>query len=233
MSYKNKEQLPNKDRFLREQVYRQLKNNVLDGNWEPNTRLVEEKLAADMGTSRTPVREAIQKLEKEGLIQKLPRGGFAVGSVTAEEVEEVFEIRGILETHAAYLAAKRATERDIIALEEIVKHEEEALIKKNMEEIVKFNTLFHDTLYKTARSEKLVKVVNELRDFIHRYRVICFTNDRMAVTAVRDHLTMITAMKANNPKLVQKTMHKLFIRAKKFIKKRIRQHPRKRAAKLV
>lgn len=232
MSYQGDKQLSKKDKFLREQVYKRLKNNVLNGEWPPNTRLVEEKLAADMGTSRTPVREAIQKLEKEGLIQKLPRGGFAVGSVTSEEVEEVFGIRGILETYAAYLAASRATEQDIVAMEEIVRQEEDALGKKNAEEIVRLNTLFHDTLYKTARSEKLLKVVNELRDFIHRYRVICFSNEKMAVTAVRDHWTMIAAMKASNPKQVQKTMHKFFIRAKGFVKRKIRQRPRKRAAKI-
>ena len=232
MDYQGDKQLSKKDKFLREQVYKRLKSNVLDGNWPPNTRLVEEKLAADMGTSRTPVREAIQKLEKEGLIQKLPRGGFAVGSVTAEEVEEVFGIRGILETYASYLAATRATEQDIIALEELVRQEEDALNKRDTEEIVRLNTLFHDTLYKTARSEKLLKVVNELRDFIHRYRVICFSNEKMAVTAVRDHRTMIAAMKTNNPKQVQKTMHKFFIRAKGFVKRKIRQRPRKRTAKI-
>jgi len=231
MSYQADKQLSKKDKFLREQVYKRLKNNVLDGNWPPNTRLVEEKLAADMGTSRTPVREAIQKLEKEGLIQKLPRGGFAVGSVTSEEVEEVFGIRAILETYAAFLAASRATEQDIVALEEIVRQEEEALTKKDADEIVRLNTLFHDTLYKTARSEKLLNVVNELRDFIHRYRVICFSNDKMAFTAVRDHWTMIGAMKENNPKHVQKVMHKFFIRAKGFVKRKVRQRPRKRAAK--
>jgi DNA-binding GntR family transcriptional regulator len=232
MSYQGDKQLSKKDKFLREQVYKRLKNNVLDGNWPPNTRLVEEKLAADMGTSRTPVREAIQKLEKEGLIQKLPRGGFAVGSVTAEEVEEVFGIRAILETYAAYLAASRATEQDIVALEELVKQEEEALGKKDADEIVRLNTLFHDTLYKTARSEKLLNVVDELRDFIHRYRVICFSNEKMALTAVRDHWTMIAAMKANNPKAVQKTMHKFFIRAKGFVKRKVRQRPRKRTTKV-
>ena len=232
MAYLGDKQLSKKDKFLREQVYKRLKTNVLDGNWPPNTRLVEEKLAADMGTSRTPVREAIQKLEKEGLITKLPRGGFAVGSVTAEEVEEVFGIRGILETYAAYLAASRATEQDIIALEEIVRQEEAALGKKDAEEIVRLNTLFHDTLYKTARSEKLLNVVNELRDFIHRYRVICFSNDKMAVTAVRDHLTMIAAMKESNPKQVQKTMHKFFIRAKGFVKRKVRQRARKRTVRV-
>jgi DNA-binding GntR family transcriptional regulator len=230
MAYYGDKQSSKKDRFLREQVYKRLKRNVLDGNWPPNMRLVEERLAADMGTSRTPVREAIQKLEKEGLIQKLSKGGYAVGMVTTEEVEEVFGIRGVLETYAAYLAASKATEQDIEALETIFRQEEAALRNKDSEEIVMLNTLFHDTLYKTARSDKLIAVINELRDFIHRYRVICFTNEKMAETAVRDHLVMIEAMRANNPRLVQKTVQKFFMRAKAFIKKKIRQRPKKRTS---
>ncbi len=232
MDYQGDKDLLKKDKFLREQVYKRLKDNVLDGHWQPNTRLVEEKLAADMGTSRTPVREAIQKLEKEGLIRKLPKGGFAVGAVTSEEVEEVFGIRGVVETYAAFLAASRATDQDISALEEIVKQEEACLKTGDVDELVRLNTLFHDTLYRTARSEKLLAVINELRDFIHRYRVICFTNEKMAETAVFDHKSMIAAMKADNPRQVQKTVQKFFVRAKAFIKKRIRQRPKRRTAKV-
>ncbi|HEY3278460.1 MAG TPA: GntR family transcriptional regulator [Syntrophorhabdaceae bacterium] len=231
MVHYDEKQSLKKDKFLREQVYKRLKSNVLDGNWPPNTRLVEEKLAADMGTSRTPVREAIQKLEKEGLIRKLPKGGFAVGMVTSEEVEEVFGIRGVLETYAAYLAAARATEQDMAALEEIFRQEEACMKSGDAEEIVRLNTLFHDTLYKTAKSEKLLAVINELRDFIHRYRVICFSNERMVETAIEDHRVMIEAMKANNPRVVQKVVQKFFIRAKGFIKKKIRQRPKRRVAR--
>ena len=137
MVYYSDKQSSKKDKFLREQVYKRLKANVLDGNWSPNTRLVEERLAEEMGTSRTPVREAIQKLEKEGLIRKLPKGGYAVGMVTAEEVEEVFGIRGVLETYASYLAASKATEQDISAMEEIIEQEEAALRNEDADEIVK------------------------------------------------------------------------------------------------
>lgn len=232
MVYYSDKQSSKKDKFLREQVYKRLKANVLDGNWSPNTRLVEERLAEEMGTSRTPVREAIQKLEKEGLIRKLPKGGYAVGMVTAEEVEEVFGIRGVLETYASYLAASKATEQDISAMEEIIEQEEAALRNEDADEIVRLNTLFHDTLYKTARSDKLLAVINELRDFIHRYRVICFSNEKMAETAVMDHRVMLEAMRANDPRLVQKTVQKFFVRAKAFIKKKIRQRPRRRTVRV-
>ncbi|MCX5802883.1 MAG: GntR family transcriptional regulator [Proteobacteria bacterium] len=81
MDTTDNQQTIRKGRFLREQVYKSLKATILDGVLAPNKRLIEEKLAGEMGTSRTPVREAIQKLEKEGLIHKLPKGGFAVNAL--------------------------------------------------------------------------------------------------------------------------------------------------------
>ena len=119
------QQTARKGRFLREQVYKRLKDSILNGVLPPNKRLIEEKIAADMETSRTPVREAMQKLEKEGLIHKLPRGGYAISIITMEDIEEVFGIRSILEGYAAYLATVRAKEDDISVLEGIVKKEEE------------------------------------------------------------------------------------------------------------
>ena len=102
-----------KKRLLREHVYVSIKNAIIGGDFEPGKRLIEEKLAEDMKTSRTPVREAIQKLEKEGLIYRLPRGGFAVKGVTEEEVDEVFGLRGILEGYAGFLATERMEEERV------------------------------------------------------------------------------------------------------------------------
>ncbi len=91
-----------KKRLLREHVYGGIKNAIISGEFEPGKRLIEERLAEDMKTSRTPVREAIQKLEKEGLIQRLSRGGFSVKGVSEEEVEEVFGLREVLEGYAGF-----------------------------------------------------------------------------------------------------------------------------------
>ena len=106
-----------KKRLLREQVYSGIKNAIISGEFEPGKRLIEERLAEDMKTSRTPVREAIQKLEKEGLIQRLPRGGFAVKGVSEEEVEDVFGLREVLEGYAGFLAAARIGDEEMKELE--------------------------------------------------------------------------------------------------------------------
>ncbi len=147
------QQVVRKGRFLREQVYRKLKESILNVMLEPNQRLIEEKLAAEMGTSRTPVREAIQKLEKEGLIHKLPKGGFAVNVIADEEIEEVFGVRSVLEGYAAYLATMRATDEDLRAMESIVKRQEICLENGETDEVVRLNTDFHDMIYACKKQE--------------------------------------------------------------------------------
>jgi len=222
------QQVIRKGRFLREQVYRKLKESILNVMLEPNQRLIEEKLAAEMGTSRTPVREAIQKLEKEGLIHKLPRGGFAVNVIADEDIEEVFGVRSVLEGYAGYLATLRATEEDLRAMESIVKRQEICLDNGETDEIIRLNTDFHDILYACAKSKKLIAIINDLRDFIFRYRILILRYEGMATIAIQDHKDMIALMKAKNARQVDKLVRKHIIRGMGLIKKKMRQEARRK-----
>jgi DNA-binding GntR family transcriptional regulator len=222
------QQTVRKGRFLREQVYRRLKEAIMNVVLEPNKRLIEEKLAAEMGTSRTPVREAIQKLEKEGLIHKLPRGGFAVNVIADDDIEEVFGIRSVLEGYAGYLATLRATEDDLRAMEWIVKQQEMCLDRGETDEIIRLNTEFHDLLYTCAHSKKLVAMISDLRDFIYRYRILILRYEGMATIAIQDHKDMITLMRAKNARQVEKLVRKHIIRGMGLIKKKMRQEARKK-----
>ncbi len=224
------QQTVRKGRFLREQVHKNLKESILNGLLPPKKRLIEEKIAADMGTSRTPVREAIQKLEKEGLIYKLPRGGYAISVITMEDIEEVFGIRGVLEGYAGYLATLRATEEDIKALEEIVRKEEKYLADNNSEIMIGLNREFHERLYRTARSAKLYSMINDLRDYIHRFRVIIFRYVDMIEVSIKDHKEMIAMMKAKRPAQVERLVRKHIVRGKNLIKKKLKKDIAKLAA---
>ena len=212
-----------KGKFLREQVHKRLKDSIVNEVLPPNKRLIEEKIAAEMGTSRTPVREAMQKLEKEGLIHKLPRGGYAISVITISDIEEVFGIRSILEGHAAYLATLRVTDEDIKALEEIVRKEEKRLTEKNTDELVTLNTEFHEKLYKAARSAKLYGMINDLRDYIYRFRIIIFRYPDMAEISIQDHKDMISLMKAKRATKVERLVRKHIIRGRNLIKKKIKR----------
>ena len=212
-----------KKRLLREHVYVGIKNAIIGGEFEPGKRLIEEKLAEEMKTSRTPVREAIQKLEKEGLIYRLPRGGFAVKGVTEEEVDEVFGLRGILEGYAGYLATERMEQDEIRFLEEIIGKEEECLQDMNAEEFIRLDSEFHDALYKAAKNTRLYNLLNDLRDYMYRYRVIIQRYQRKAELAVQDHREMVASIRNKNARQVERLVRKHMTRGKDIIKKKIRQ----------
>ena len=220
---KSEDRKRKKKMLLREQVYAGIKNAIIGGEFEPGRRLIEERLAEDMKTSRTPVREAIQKLEKEGLIQRLPRGGFAVKGVSEEEVEEVFDLRAVLEGYAAYLATARIEEEELNALEAIIKVEEAALSTMDVEEFIKLDSEFHDSLYKAAKNNRLYGLLNDLRDYMYRYRVILLRYGRKAALAVQDHKEMVESLRAKNARQVEKLVRKHMTRGKNLIRRKIRQ----------
>src|SRR4030043_2405293 len=124
-----------KKKTLREEVYESLRKSILHGKLNPGQHLIEEQLSNQVGISRTPVREAFHKLEKDELVTRLPKGGFAVREFTKDDVEEIFGIRGALESYAAYLATLHMTPDKISTLEKKLKESEEALGKGDDEKV--------------------------------------------------------------------------------------------------
>lgn len=213
-----------KKRLLREHVYKNIKNSVISGDFEPGRRLIEEKLAEEMETSRTPVREAIQKLEKEGLIYRLPRGGFAVKGVTEAELEEVFGLRSLLEGYAGFLATSRILPEEFKSLDQIISEEEECLKNLNAEDFIRLDGEFHDVLYRAAKNARLYALLNDLRDYMYRYRIIILRYQRKHHLAVEDHKEILAWMKAKNGKQVERLLRKHMVRGKDIIKRKIRQN---------
>lgn len=212
-----------KKTLLRERVYASIKGAIISGAFEPGRRLIEVKLAEDMKTSRTPVREALQKLEKEGLIYRVPRGGFAVKGVTEEELDEVFGLRGILEGYAGFLATGRIEEDELTSLEEIIAREEACLEHMNLEEFIRLDGEFHDVLYKAAKNTRLYDLLNDLRDSMYRYRVIILRYQGKPRLAVEDHKEMVASIRSKNPGRVARLVRKHMTRGKDVIKKKIRR----------
>lgn len=212
-----------KKRLLREHVYKNIKNSIISGDLEPSRRLIEEKLAEEMETSRTPVREAIQKLEKEGLIYRLPRGGFAVKGVTEAELEEVFGLRSVLEGYAGFLATSRILPEEFKSLDQIISEEEQCLKNLNAEDFIRLDGEFHDVLYRAAKNARLYALLNDLRDYMYRYRIIILRYQRKHHLAIEDHKNILAWMKAKNGKQVEKLLRKHMVRGKDIIKRKIRQ----------
>jgi len=206
---------------LREMVYQSLRKTILHGKLKAGQRLIEETLARQIGISRTPVREAFQKLERDELVIRLPKGGFAVREFIKEDVEEIFGIRSALESYAAYLATLHITPEKIAALENKIEESESALKKGDAEKVVQLHTEFHDLLYKSCKSKKLIDIMNNFRDYFYRYWSGLLRTEGGFRYANEGHRRMLQAMKKKNPRLVERLVRQYLARGKEIVMKEI------------
>lgn len=211
-----------KSEVLRDRAYASIKNAIITARLEPNRRLVEETLAADIGVSRTPVREALQKLEKEGLIFKLTNAGFAVKGVSEEEVEEILGLQCVLEAYAGRLATESITEKEMRSLNDIIARQEECLADANTEKFIRLDSEFHDAIHRAAKNTRLYELAQNLRDCMDRYRVIVFCSSHAKLSlSVKDHKQIVSLMRTKNARRIEKLISRHISRGKNVIKKKI------------
>jgi len=187
---------------LREVVFETLREAIISGQLSPGARMMEVQLAEEMGVSRTPVREAIRKLELEGFVVMIPRKGAYVASISFKDIADVFEIRAALESLACGLAAERITEEEIEELERTlvqvnnVEHD-------NINGLVEQDTDFHDIIYKASRNTRLIQIINNLREQIQRFRTASLAIPGRMKVAIDEHKKMVEAISERNIKLAQ------------------------------
>ena len=206
---------------LRDMVYDALRKGILQGEIHSGKRLVEETLARKMGASRTPVREALQKLEQENLVCKLPKGGFAVNRITRQDIEEIFGIRSVLESYAAYLATQRADEKVLEELEKLIRDSKKNLEGNRRENFIELNTRFHDILYRSSKSKRLYQMILNLRDHFYRFRSIILKIEGMPRTSYEDHRKMLVKMRKGDAKAVEKLVRDHILRGRDVLLKEI------------
>ena len=156
---------------LRDVVFQTLREAILRGELKPGERLMELQLAAQLGVSRTPIREAIRMLEQEGLAVTMPRKGAEVAKMTLKGMEDVLEIREALDILACQLACDRISDEMLITLEEKKKAFENSLETKDVKIIADADISFHDVIYEATGNPKLIALLSNLREQIYRYRV--------------------------------------------------------------
>ena len=159
-------------RPLREIVYEELKRQIMVGEIAPGTRMMEVDLADEMGVSRTPVREAIRKLEKEGLVTIEPRRGAYASDISAKDMVDVLEVRQDLEGMAAGLAAQKIAEGDILQLKDMTRRYKEAVEAGDIEEIIKQDEDFHKFIVGLSDNKTLIKMVSQVQELALRFRYI-------------------------------------------------------------
>lgn len=186
------------------QVYENLKRAIVHGEFKPSSRIVETRMATALGISRTPVREAIHKLEREGFIRRDPKGGFFVAGLTLADIEETFGIRSVLESYAARLAAVKHRPEDLKPLERKLEEYQAQLDRGELWALPKINTEFHDLLYGLSRSPRLIRMISDLRDQIYRFRKAILKVEEMARTSNHDHREMLALIRKRDGEGVER-----------------------------
>lgn len=189
---------------LRELVFESLREAIISGHLRPGERLMEIQLAEEMGVSRTPVREAIRKLELEGLVVMIPRKGAYVAGLSLKDIVDVFEIRGALEGLAAELAAERINEDELEELERYLVRIAEDIDKGDLEKVVATDTDFHSLLYKASRNQRLSQIINNLREQIQRFRTTSLSYPGRMKAALEEHRKIVEAISERNGELACK-----------------------------
>lgn len=188
---------------LRELVLEAIREAIINGTLKPRERLMEIQLAEELGVSRTPIREALRKLEMEGFIVMVPRKGAYVADLSFKDIADVFEIRSALEGLAASLAAERITEEELDEMERCLVEKAEAIATNDIEKLVRVDTKFHDTIYKASRNERLSNIINNLREQIQRYRATTLAYPGRMQESLDEHRAIVEALQARDTKLAR------------------------------
>lgn len=179
---------------LREEVYRALRRAILRGELVAGTRLVETALAHELRISRTPVREAIHKLELEGLVKPSGRRGVSVVGLDPQDVREIMELRVVLESHAAGLAAGRASADDIAAMAVSLDRAGQSIETHDLDSLLDANTNFHDTIVRASGSRRLGELISRLREYVLAYRELTLRLPGVAERSHEEHLAILRAI---------------------------------------
>ena len=156
---------------LRDVVFNTLRKAILRGELKPGERLMEIQLANKLGVSRTPIREAIRKLELEGLVQMIPRKGAEVAQITEKNMQDVLEVRKALEELSVQLACERITPEQVEEMKMAAEDFRKVLKSGDVTKIAEADVKFHDIIFAATNNQRLITLLNNLREQMYRFRV--------------------------------------------------------------
>ncbi len=156
---------------LRDVVFNTLRQAILRGELKPGERLMEVKLANQLGVSRTPIREAIRKLELDGLVLITPRRGAEVAQITEKSLHDVLEVRRSLEALAVQLACERIDSQGIMDLKKAERDFKKVLGNDDITVVAEADVAFHDVIYMATDNQRLIQLLSNFREQMYRYRV--------------------------------------------------------------
>lgn len=200
---------------LRDVVFETLRSAIIRGVLQPGERLMENELAVQMGVSRTPVREAIRKLELEGFVKIIPRKGTYVAELSSQDVQEIYEIRAALESLACGLAAERATKHEIAAMEQYLLEENDYLLLEDIFLTVKTDVGLHELIYQATRNEKIMDIMCNLKEQLYRLRSTSIVLPGRKEKSLMEHREIVQAIAARKIELARRLGREHIVHAQK------------------
>ena len=204
---------------LADQVFEHLETDILSGKYQKGEILTESKLSLELGVSRTPIREALRRLEQEHLIEEAPKGVIVVG-ISDKDLADIFEIRAALEGKAAYLAAQNYTEEQMNIVREALEFQEFYLGKQDPDRIKSMDSRFHETIYKMSGSTIFYDVLMPLHKKILKYRKASVSDSSRAAASVAEHRAIYEALLARDAQLAERLISEHLDNAYKHICKK-------------
>ncbi len=205
---------------LADQIFDKLENDILVGEYQKGDVLTEIKLSETLGVSRTPIREALRRLEQENIIVMSTKGAVVVG-ISPEDIEAIYEMRVRIEGYAAKCAAENASDEDIKNLFDIVELQEFYIIKGDAQRIMECDSRFHRTLYKMTGSVPICTTLTELHKKIIKFRRASIEISERAKRSNCEHREIYNAIAARDGELAERLTVEHIKNARKSIKEKI------------
>jgi DNA-binding GntR family transcriptional regulator len=202
---------------MRQKIYGHLREQLLNGEILPHQHLVETKIAKEIGTSRTPIREALHSLELEGLIESIPRVGYVVKPINEDEVEEICEIRAAIEGVGARWAMEKALQKLVEDLKKNIAISEEKVIRGDPKAFVELDAQFHEIIARLSGSKRLQELGQTLRRHMLRYRTQSIYLTENVLRAIQGHKGILEAIEKGNLEEVSRAIKRHLEQSKKDI----------------
>jgi DNA-binding GntR family transcriptional regulator len=197
-----------------QQFITRLENMVLIGMFQPRERLVENDLAQQLGVRRNWIRDALKILESRGLVKTVPYKGAMVSDLDEQEINEIFQVRVVLEKLANRLACENFKKSDAETLQEIADRIKDRYKKNNFEEMIAANIQFHNYITALSKNSTLIQMINQLRIRFHIFNTFAWSSPEIVDLILKEHARFITALENKDRKLLDELAQKHFSHSK-------------------
>lgn len=195
-------------RFAGDLIYNELKKKLIELEYAPEMPLSEEMLASDLNVSRTPLRQALLRLELEGLIVRQANGRMHVAPVSTKEAEEIFKVREVIEGLIAREATSHLTEDQLVKMEDVLELMKRAASDNRIQDVIRYGSQFHQILYEPSRNPTAVQILSQLKSRLERYRRLSgYKNPGYSpALPVEEHEKIFAAIRSRNGERAESEM---------------------------